>query len=133
MNLYKQFKTDEKLEQNGVPVNYGDGLVLTLRRAGASNPLFRAAAERHLKPRQHALKAMDEPGSRKLMAEVYADAVVAGWEGMKGPDEQPLEFTRDNVVKVLTDLPEFFKIVQRDAEEMTLFRAQEVASNAKNS
>jgi hypothetical protein len=75
---------------------------------------------------------MDEDTAARLMREVYADTVILGWEGVTGRDKAPLAFTRENVLQVLTDLPDLFADIQEMSNKVALFREEIREDDAKN-
>lgn len=133
-NLYAKYKTSDDAEKDGVPIEYGDGVVLTLRRAGGRNTKYRDSFDEHTKKNKRRISVGDLPEdeARMLFAKVYADSVVVGWSGVKGADNQALEFNKENVVQVLYDLPEFFALVQQDALSYTHFRNDTLEDDAGN-
>jgi hypothetical protein len=46
---------------------------------------------------------------------------VLGWEGVEDREGNPMEFSRDNVVRLFTDLPELFLDVQQQSQKAALF------------
>lgn len=136
MSFYETFSTDTKLESiDGVDLDYGKSGVIKIHRAGGSNKKFSTVLNAKMAPyrRQLANGSMDEVVATKLMAEIYADAVILGWKCVKGPDGKDMKFTRENVVKLLLDLPELFKDIQEQANTIANFRAVAIEADEKNS
>lgn len=145
-NVYTMFQTNKSTEQDGVLVTYGDTR-FRVARAGGSNQRFRKLLQAKMKPYRHQLdnETMDERVSEQLMREAFAEAVVLGWETrveaddgterwepwLDSPDGQ-LEFSPANCVKVLTDLPDLFRDLQKLANNVSLFRKAEEEEDAKN-
>ena len=44
-----------------------------------------------------------------------------GWEGVEDREGNPMGFSRENVVKLFTDLPELFLDVQQQSQKAALF------------
>lgn len=66
------------------------------------------------------------------MAELYADHILVGWESVKDAKGKKMEYSRENVIKLLTDLdPLFADIIAQCAEEAN-FAAQEKEDEEKN-
>lgn len=136
MTLYDQFKNDGELEvHQGIDLDYGGGAVITIRRAGGLNKAYGAVFAAKLRPyeRQIQTGSMDEATASRLLAEVYAEAVVLDWRGVTDAAGEALAFTRENVVKVLFDLPELFRDLQEQAGKLANFRRAAVEEAAKNS
>lgn len=128
-NLYKQFATDDSVEKEGLWLEYGlnsKGLPTRIRiaRAGGSNVAFAKSFERHSKPFKRLLQIgqMEEEQNRRLMANVYMDAVIKGWENVEDKNDEPLAYTRENVEKLLKDLPDLFADIMTQANSAVLFR-----------
>jgi len=66
------------------------------------------------------------------MAEVYAETVLLGWTGVADENGTPLPFTKENCVKLLTDLPDLFRDIQEQAQRVANFRAADLEADAKN-
>lgn len=129
------FATDKKAEtEQGITLDYGS-FKIRIVRAGGANRKYAETLNRKLKPYRRQLEndTIDGEVALKAMAEVYADTVIIGWEGITGPDGQPLDYCRNNVIKLLTDLPDLFRDIQEQANKAALFRAQEREEEAKNS
>lgn len=133
MNIYDMFRTDAGLEKSGVWLDYGPFRIL-VARAGGSNIAFQRILAAKLKPyrRQIEMGTMDEGQAKRLLAETYAESVVLDWEGVTDETGTPLEFSKDNVVKILIDLPDLFRDIQDQAGSLAVFRAQGVQEVAKN-
>lgn len=135
MSLYQKFATDPNLETGaGVTLDYGD-VKITIHRAGNMNRAYQKALTDKIKPYARMLLAgnLDADKSNQLMAEVYADTIIKGWEGVTDAKGKTLPFTRENVIKLLTDLPDFFVKLQAEADDITNFRKAEIEADAKNS
>jgi hypothetical protein len=135
MNPYQMFQTDKKAEtEQGITLDYGS-FKFRIVRAGGANRKYTETLNRRLKPYRRQLDndTMDPDIALRTMAEVYADTVFLGWEDVTGPDGQPLDYCRNNVIKLLTDLPDLFRDLQAQANQAATFRAVEREEEAKNS
>ena len=144
MSIYKQFKTDQKLEKEGVEFDYGDFKII-LARAGGANKRFARLLEQKTKPYKRAIQTetMDNEKALDLLREVYAEAVVLGWatkvkdkwvDGIEDPEnpEKTIPATPENILKVLRDLPEIFGEIQEMASKAALYRETVREDDAKN-
>lgn len=134
-SIYRKFRTDANLEaQEGVELNYGDGMKIKIHRAGGENKNYAKSLRAKLANNRRALdETMDEATARKNLAEIYAESIIIGWEGISDEDGKPLEFTRANCIKVLCDLPELFRDIQDASNNAALFRRAEQDADRKNS
>lgn len=140
MNLYNQFKTDETLETDGIFIEYGetaDGKPIRIRiaRAGGKNKAFTKALEKATRPHRKAIQtgSLDSATADKLYREVFVDTVVLGWENVTDENGKPLEFNRENALKVFTDLPDLFQDLRDQAANSALFREEVLEEDLGNS
>lgn len=131
MGLYDAFETDKSLERDGIFLDYGfntkdEPIQIRIARAGGANTKFAKVLEQKMKPYKRALAndTMDNKVAEKLLIEAYADSVVIGWTGVEDKEGNALEFNRENVVKLFTDLPDLFLDVQQQSQKSTLYRAE---------
>lgn len=138
-SLYNTYEMDANVEKDGVHLDFGlnsEGkpILIRIRRAGGANVQFAKVFERKSKPHRRMMEAggLDAATSERIMREVYAEAVVVGWEGVEARDGSPLEFNRDNVIQLFTDLPDLFREVVKSSQEIALFRKAVNEEEAKN-
>ena len=132
MSLYEAYETDPKLEKEGVHIEVGTtkkGEVATIRvrRAGGANQMFSKVFEQKSKPYRRLLEipgAIDPAIQEKLMREVYADSIVVGWENIEDRQGNPIPFSKENVIKLFAELPELFKRVVRESQDMAVYRTE---------
>lgn len=139
MSLYKAFETNEELENKGVEITVaenGDGTPIKffVARAGKSNKKYQKALEVTFKPyrRQMQLNTMAEETATALMIEVFATTVLKGWENVRDKEDKPLTYSKENAVKLLTDLPELYDTLTAFANDVANFRDETLAEDAKN-
>lgn len=131
-SIYELFGSDESLETKGIWHDFGDYGRFLIARAGGSNKPYAKALERETRPLRRSLEAgaIDEERSRALLAKVFADTVVLGWEGVIGRDGEELPFDRDNCRKLLTDLPNLFEDIRTQATSWAQYRKQALEAEA---
>jgi hypothetical protein len=135
MSFYETFGTDKDLESGkGVDLDYGKDGIITIHRAGGSNRKYAQVASAKLKPysRQIYNKTVDQDVIERVMAEIYAEAVIIGWKDVVGKDGKMLKFTTENVVNLLLNVPELFSDIQKASDDVAIFRKQEMEEDAKN-
>ena len=130
---YSVFLTDKTLEKEGIVLDYGD-FKIKVARAGGSNAAFQKALTSKIRPYKRQLDAGTIPDdvAEKLFLEVYAESVVLGWEGVTDEDGKPLPFSKENAVKLFSDLPDLFRGVQNQAAAISNFRAEVTEDTIKN-
>lgn len=134
MSTYKRFQTDKSIETSGIWVDYGEAGRYKIARAGGGNKAYLRSAEafRRKYRTQIDLDIMSNEAALAAAIEIYAESILLDWEDVTGPDGEPLEFTRENVVRVFTDLPDLFSAIQGDAMNAQLFRRHVDEIDAKN-
>lgn len=140
MSLYKLFKTDENLETDGIWLEYGQNekgepIRIKIARAGGHNSAFSKALEKATRPYRKAIQTgmLDNKTADRLYKEVFAETVVLDWMNVEGPDGQPMEFKRENVLKLFEDLPDLFADLREQANNVALFRDEVREADLGNS
>jgi hypothetical protein len=139
MGLRKLFKTDEKVEQQGVWLDYGDTRI-RIARAGGANKKFAKVLDKKTKPYRRALASgtMDNDRANNILRETYAESVVLDWQTKVGDEWKPgidpedaglpagdlLPVNSDNVLLALTALPDLYQDIMSQAQSIALFRAE---------
>lgn len=130
---FKQFKTNTVLETEGVWLDFG-GWEIKAARAGGSNKRYLPATELHFREHKQAaaIGVLPEDVARKALYNVYADAVILGWRTkqedgsyiptIEGPDGEPWDFTRENVLKLFELIPDVFNIIKPMVENFATFQ-----------
>lgn len=137
--MYAQFETDSKKDNSGVvmyfPANR-DGSIpqMTIARDGVTNMAFKA--EMKIQHDKHAdkirFKQLTGEDYVQMHREAYAVGIIKGWENVQDRDGRPMEYTRENAVKLLTDLPELFYEIEIFAKNVDNFRRERLEDVAKN-
>lgn len=147
-NIYGAFKTNEKVETEGVLLDYGKFRV-RIARAGGSNKRFQKVLEAKTRPYQRAIKTetMDNEVSSRILREVYIETVILSWETkvptgegkseewtkqVALPDGELVPATKENISRVLEALPDILLDIQDMSTKMALFREEVVEANGKN-
>lgn len=125
INLYRQFQQSGDLERDGVTFVIQGGK-FKLARAGGTNDLYTRAIARSSKRVNNVNNPLSEDEAKTIMIQAYADSIVKDWEGVSDENGEPLTCTRENIVKVLTDLPEFFAVIREQADNAEHFRLHQL-------
>lgn len=146
MNLYTMFKTDEKHEKQGVWIEYGrtaptaeapEGLPIRIKlaRAGGKNVGFNKALEKATRPYRKQIQAgsVSTETIEALYRECMVDHVIIGWENVSDATGAVLPYNRANVLRVLTDLPDLYRDLKEQSNDMSLFREEEREVDLGNS
>lgn len=130
MGFREHFATDAEIERTGVELDYGNGLILRIARAGGANAHYMKTFQSVTAAYKRAIEAETLPTEKgdELAREVFARSVLLGWEGVTkndlydDGDETPVEATMENKIKFFEALPDVFRDVQAQAAKAALFR-----------
>lgn len=139
MSLYKQFKTDNSLEKEGILLEYGENskgkpIAIRIARAGGANKAYEKRMEIRVKPyrRQIQNEIIETALVEKIIKEVYAETIVLGWENVEDENGNDMEFSAENCLKLFDDLPDLFRDIQEQSQRAALFRQEVREADAKN-
>lgn len=131
MDISKKFGTSEKLENEGVWVDLGDGAQILVARAG--NKENRELIKRLIAPHKVQLRHNKLPDEvlTKLTIEAMSTTILLDWKGIE-ENGKTVAYNRDNAIRLLTDYKDFRDQVSGFSNEMELFQAEEKAAITKN-
>jgi len=140
MSLYSTFKTDQSLEKDGIVIEYGtddeeNPIRFRVARAGGGNKKFAKQLQIALKPHRRAMQTetMSDALADKIYREVFCKTVLLGWENVTDESGKILDFTFENAMKILSDLPDLFEDLKAQASKVSLFRQEVLDSDLGNS
>jgi len=133
-NLYEMFSTDPDLEKNGIALEYGKGITIVVARAGGSNQKYQTCVQTKLRPYRAQMQnnVLDPDVANRLLAEAFSETIILAWTGVKDSSGKELKFSKYNVVKLLTDLPELFEDIQTQTTGIANFHAGPREEDAKS-
>jgi len=137
MKFLDRYKTDKSLEDDGVFVDYGDGLMVKVRRLNSTKS--KEVRRKLEKPFSKQFRGQDIPDSiqEKLLNQQMAKAIVVDWEGVPDPDdetgEKMLPCTEENILRMVEDFPDFRDDILAASMERATFQAEDLKAVAKNS
>lgn len=124
MGTYSKLQTSADLEKDGVSIDYGTDVgKFHIRRAGGANRKWELRREALMKPYVRQIQAgiMDDEVHRGLLIQAFVETVLVGWEGVTGPDGQPLDCTHENATQLFKDIPTIFDGLFTSATQHQLF------------
>lgn len=131
-NLYHLFETDKELELKGIALKFGDSQ-FRVKRAGGANREFDTIFNEKTRAMSSKLQlaALSPEQSDAILMEVYFESVMIGWEDVTNREGDDLEFTQENFVQVMKDLPDLWKGLRTEAANMDnyLVIQKKVAAN----
>lgn len=138
-NLYSAFKTDSDLEKNGIVLQYGlnsknKPIEFRIARAGGANARYAKVLEHKIKPHRRMIQNgnIAEEVAMAAIRETFVETVLIGWDGVEDENNERLEFSKENALKLFIDLPDLFRDIKEQAENGSLFRAEMLDEEAKN-
>jgi hypothetical protein len=133
-DLAKLFGTNARLEQEGVDLHIAGECYITIKRAGGANREFLETFRRLTAPHRKVIDRgmLDAETDHTIAIRCYAQAVVIGWRGVVVNGE-PVDFSRENFIRVMTALPELWRVVYEEAQNAANFREEEIAAAGKPS
>ena len=137
MGTYDVYHTDKKREEDGTWVTLADGSkwLIARGRSARSRKALRDAERPYqnlIRQNERTGRSMPDEVQDKIHLEWAVNGLVLNWDGVTGPDGQVLEFSADNLRKVLTDLPDLFLEIVQQASEVTNFHSEKEEEEVKN-
>lgn len=133
-SLHDIYATDTSREAEGFWHPITDEISFLMARAGGANSHFAKALEARTRPHRRKIDSddMDLELANTIMVEVFAETVVKDWKGVKDDDDKALPCTKENVIGILTELPDLFNELREVATKQANFRAKSVEDVVKN-
>lgn len=132
MDLGKTFGTSDKLENEGVWIDLGEGAAIKVARAGnrANQRLLRKLAA----PHRVALRSGKLPDDvmERITVQAMAETILIDWKNIEF-EGRPLAYSVENATRVLSALKDFRDYVADQAADMSHFQAEREEAAAKNS
>ncbi len=124
-SLQQLYATDESKEAEGFWHEITDTISIRMARAGGMNSRFAKALEQKIRPHRRKIENedMDITLANTIMREVFAETVVMDWKGVNDDEGKPLPCTKENVLNILTELPDLFAELREVAGRQANFRA----------
>lgn len=120
-----KFATDLELEESGVWVDIGEGARLRVARVG--NPRYRKRLRELLAPHKRLVRIdkLPEDLSDELVIKAFAETILLDWEGLEDDNGEPIEYSVEHAIELLTGLRDFRMMVAEIANEQEAFRREE--------
>jgi len=149
MSLQSLFGTDKSKEIEGtwidVTVNDdGTDCGFKVSRMSVHNRRFAAAIAKRQKKYGVKLKTMGQEKNQSDMIEVFVETVLVNWQNVvdfregaqdnvvKGEPSVKIEYSRENAIWLLNQLPDLFELLVNESTELTNFQAEDDEEKVKN-
>lgn len=130
-----EFKDNLDAKQTGVkiPLN-GDGSAFVLI-ASSDTDEYLSALNRAKAQHVAEIRNPKPDELRLAVAEAFADVIIKGWEGLDDEKGEPLAYTRENVIRLMTvtEYRRFASFVMGEASEWRNFRWRDTEADEKKS
>lgn len=133
MNLIQKYGTDVSLEEEGVWVDYGDGVEVKIARWG--NSTFRRVYARLTRPYKEQMRreSLAPEIDKRIMDQVIAESIVLDWKGVDlGHGEIPHNQAAALEVMARKDLKDFRADIVTASQAAETFRIEEIEEDSKN-
>lgn len=132
MNLYRQFKTDEQKEVDGVWIALSATARVKVARMG--NTRYRECMKRLRAPYQQGGLGTTIPDDlqQALLREAVAETILVDWDGIEDQDGHPLPYSKKAALDACTDLKDFYLVVLAASDNMETFKVSTQAALEKN-
>lgn len=132
MDIAKRFGTNPQLEQEGVWVDLGDGARVRIARRDTVR--YRETLRKESAPYRQVARAglLSDETSNQILVKVLARTVLLDWEGIT-EDGQPVPYSYENAVRLLTTYRDFLEFVTTASGEAEAFKAESDRADLKNS
>jgi len=132
--FFDRYATDRNLEEEGTWVDYGDGLKVQVRRLNSK--ASRDYRRRIEKPYSGQFRGREMPEAiqEELLNKQIANVIVVAWEGVPNPADKKkfLDCTPENVLRMITDFPDFRDDILTAAMEKSTFQKADLEVQEKN-
>ena len=132
---FNEYDTDALIEaEKGIDLKFDSGEVITVLRAGGANKNYTRTLQRLMRPHQRKIenKTMSIDESDALMAKVYAQSVLIGWDGVVDAKGKAVEFTQGNAEALLMQKRDLFREIQSYANSLEAFRKDQLEEVAED-
>lgn len=119
-------KTDRNAENDGVWIDYEGGLRLKIARLNSEkHQQAMIAKQREFRKRRRLgnTTEISAEALRRLTCESMADNILLDWENMV-EGGKAIEYSRAEAIRLLHDVPEFYRLVEDEATNVENFRAE---------
>ncbi len=123
-NLDKFFKTDEKMESEGIWFEVSEGVAFRIKRFGGENsPKVKAAYAKYYKPFASQIDkgSISEEKEKAISIRVFVESCIVDWRGVE-LDGAIAPFSTETAFKFLFQLPDLHDVLLKHATESVNFR-----------
>ena len=134
MSIYSTFGTNKELEKNGAWVEIDNHTRFLIARIGTVGCEYDKLLRVVTKPHRRAIEneSISPELVTKITTETFAKTAVLNWQGVKDEEGNDIQFSKENAVKLLSDLPELADILITFARDFQNYRREQLEEDSKN-
>ena len=124
-NLHSLFATNKDKETDGEwCVIAPEVEFLVSRLGGANSEKMKKVGAFKFKPHARKIQEGKLPTEKEtaIMAEIFVDVCLKDWKGVLDEENNPIEFSRENAIKFLTELPELLAHLTEFASDVENYK-----------
>ena len=127
------FKTDPRLEVEGVALQFADYGSIVVARSGGANKEARAITERIFRNYRQvmAMNALDRQTELELTAQAAAEGLVKGWTFVDETGE-PMPFSVEACKALLVELPDLLEYVIEQSQRIANYALAQRSDEGKS-
>lgn len=121
--LFELFGTDADAEVDGIDVEYPNGSVFTIARAGGANKRFRKVLGKKTKAYRGRENTIPPELDEKWSRETFIETCLLSWQNVKiHENEGCLPFTPENAKRLFDTIPELYRDLVSRAQGFDSFQ-----------
>lgn len=123
-NLDKLFKANSHLEKEGVDFSIDETTSFKVRRFSSQNPRMKAAMTAYYKPyaRQIEMGTLSPEKNVEVTVKVFIDVCLVSWKGVLDETGKPIEFNKENALKLFKELPDLFDTLWKHSQSFDNYK-----------
>lgn len=125
--FFDRYKTDKKLEEEGVWVDLGEGIHVLVARI--SSRRAREVRRRIMRPYE-SMRELPPELEERINIEVMAEAVLVGWRGITDEQNNPIPYSKETAIRLLTEAQDFREDVAGASLRRELYRQKAIEGNS---
>lgn len=130
----EKIKTDSQKEDNGVWIDFEEGIRLKIARA--RNSAYRELLRQLTEPHRKTIREGDAELEllENLLRQVRAKTILLGWENIEDKDGNSIEYSSEQALAFFkdTELRDFYTFVILESENMENFKKELIEDSEKN-
>ena len=128
-NFLSRYNTDANLEENGVWVDFGDGIeVMVVRTNSKEAQKLKAKLERPYRK----LSQVPDDVQEAIYEKMIAQAVIKDWKGVTDAKGKEIPYSGEAALEILKKFKDFRDDIIMAASELETFRQIEMEQQEKN-